>query len=139
MTVENYYDMYPEKLYVRKAQDLPGVSFDKDLNVFEMTGRSFPANAGEFYQPLLLWLDAYKNSKPESMSFDFRIEYFNTASAKMLLDLFFKLEEILRAGTAVVIKWYYLDDDEDMLEAGEEFNDMVEIEFEFVEFTEDDI
>ncbi len=131
--------MYPERLHAQKAQDLPGVTFDKDLNIFEMTGRSFPADADGFYNPLLLWLEAYKNSKPESMSLDFRLEYFNTASAKMLLDLFFKLEDIKEIGTDVIIKWHYLDDDEDMLEAGEEFNDMIEIEFEFIEFTEEDI
>ncbi len=131
--------MYPEKLQTEKTQDLPGVTFDKDLNIFEMTGRSFPADADAFYQPLLQWLDAHKNTKPESMSFNFSLEYFNTASAKMLLDLFFKLEDIKEAGTEIIIKWNYLDDDEDMLEAGEEFDDMIEIDFEFIEYTEENI
>jgi len=132
--------MFPEKIQIEVRQDAPSVIFDKEKNIFEMSGRSFPADPDEFYQPLIQWLDAYKKSKPEKkMVFNFKLEYFNTASAKMLLDLFFKLEDINEAGTEVTIIWNYLDDDEDMFEAGEEFDDIVEIDFEFVEYSEDDI
>lgn len=132
--------MFPEKFQIEKKQDSPEVIFDKDENFFKMSGRSFPADPDDFYQPILKWLEGYKDSKPEKgMVFNFRLEYFNTASAKMLLDLFFKLEDINEAGTDVKIIWNYLDDDEDMLEAGEEFDEIVEIDFEFVEYSEDDI
>ena len=130
--------MFPEKLKYDKAQDLPGVNFDKDTNVFEFTGRSFPADADSFYQPILLWLEELKKAKPnELMTFNFNLEYFNTASAKLLLDVFFKLEDIKETGVDVKIKWHYLDDDEDMFEAGEEFEDIVELDFEYIEYTEE--
>ena len=45
--------MFPEKIEIKGNQDTPGVIFDKDNNVFVMTGRSFPADADLFYQPLL--------------------------------------------------------------------------------------
>jgi len=132
--------MFPEKIQIEKSQDAPCVVFDNDQNSFEMSGRSFPADPDAFYQPLIKWLDDYKKNKPEkSMTFNFKIEYFNTASAKMLLDLFFKLEDIKEDGTDVKIIWHYLDDDEDMLEAGEEFDDIVEIDFEFEEYSEEDM
>jgi len=127
--------MFPEKIEIKGNQDTPGVIFDKDNNVFLMTGRSFPADADSFYQPLLKWLDEFKNAGiTEAVEFKVKMEYFNTASAKMLLDIFFKLEDISEAGFKIKIIWYYLEDDEDMEEAGEEFNDIVEIDFELVEY-----
>jgi hypothetical protein len=43
-----------------------------------------------------------------------------------------KFEEIFENGNKVVIKWFYNEDEEDMLEAGEEYADIVEIPFEYV-------
>lgn len=132
--------MFPDKYQIKKLQDTPSVLFDKDNNIFEMAGRSFPADPDAFYTPLIKWLDDYKNSKPEKpMSFNFKVEYFNTASAKMLLVLFYKLEELKKAGNDLKIVWHYLDDDEDMLEAGEEFDDIVDLDFEFKECAEEDM
>lgn len=130
--------MFPETLKYEKAQDLPGVVLDIENNKFEFTGRSFPADADAFYQPILLWLEEYKKAKySNEIVFNFNLEYFNTASAKLLLDVFFKLEDIKEAGANVQIKWHYLDDDEDMFEAGEEFEDIIELDFEYLEYTEE--
>ena len=41
-------------------------------------------------------------------------------------------EEIMEAGHDVLIKWHYHEEEEDMLEAGEEYADIVEIPFEYV-------
>jgi hypothetical protein len=59
--------------------------------------------------------------------FTFKLEYFNTASSKLILDVLSALEEI----EGVTIDWYFHEDDEDMEEAGEEFSELVEIPFEF--------
>jgi len=59
----------------------------------------------------------------------FKLEYFNTASSKMILDIFLKFEEIHKDGHDVMISWYYQEDDEDMEEACDEYADIVEIPF----------
>ena len=130
--------MFPEKIEIKGNQDTPAVIFDKEANFFQISGRSFPADADSFFQPLIIWLDDYKKSvPPELLEFNVKMEYFNTASAKMLLDIFFKMEDIFEEGYEVKIIWHSLEEDEDMLEAGEEFNEIVELEFEFVEYTEE--
>ncbi|MCF6183281.1 MAG: DUF1987 domain-containing protein [Bacteroidales bacterium] len=131
--------MFPDKIELIKGQDTPGVIFDLVENKFLITGRSFPADADKFYQQLIKWLDEFKNSKPEKpIVFEVKMEYFNTASAKMLLDTFFKLEDIKESGFPVSIKWYSSEDDEDMTEAGEEFEDILELDFDFIEYEEED-
>jgi hypothetical protein len=126
--------MFPDKIKIKGNQDTPFVLFDKDTLTFEISGRSFPADADSFYQPLIKWLDDYKKSLPkEKTEMNVKMDYFNTASAKMLLDLFFKLEDFKDENLEVLIKWHYLEEDEDMLEAGEEFKEIVELDFEFIE------
>ena len=80
-----------------------------------------------------VWVFTYKYSyiilswQKEKLHFHFKLEYFNTASSKLILDILSKLEEI--DGTSVT--WFFHEDDEDMEEAGEEFSDLVEVPFEF--------
>lgn len=109
------------------TEDTPKIILDKSNNVFEVSGRSLPEDAAEFYGPILEWLDAYQSNSNPKTNFQFKLEYFNTASSKLILDVLSKLEGI----NGVTVTWYYHEDDEDMQEAGEEFSELVEIPFDF--------
>lgn len=111
------------------TEDTPSVILDKENNLLEMSGRSLPEDAAEFYRPVLEWLDEYSASPNAETNFHMKLEYFNTASSKLLLDILTKLEDIDNAK----VSWYYLDDDEDMEEAGEEFEELIDVEFELIE------
>ncbi len=74
-----------------------------------------------------------KLTKP-TMSLEFKLEYFNTASSKLLLDILLKLEEISEEGAAIDVKWFYAKNDDDMQEAGEEYSDLVSIKFELIAY-----
>ena len=114
------------------TDDTPNVHLDKDNGIFELSGRSLPEDVTMFYQQLLDWVDEYAQSPNEKTVFNFKLEYFNTASSKVILDILLKFEEIVENGHDVVIKWFYNEDEEDMLEAGEEYADIVEIPFDYV-------
>jgi len=60
--------------------------------------------------------------------------YFNTASSKLIMDILLKLEEMVEDGANIKVEWYYQEDDEDMMEAGEEFSDIVEVDFDLKTF-----
>ena len=114
------------------TDDTPNVHLDKDNGIFELSGRSLPEDVTMFYQQILDWVDEYAQSPNEKTVFNFKLEYFNTASSKVILDILLKFEEIVENGHDVVIKWFYNEDEEDMLEAGEEYADIVEIPFDYV-------
>jgi hypothetical protein len=100
---------------------------DKKNGIFEISGRSLPEDSAEFYRPVIDWIKAYASDSNSSTDFTFKLEYFNTASSKLILDVLSALEEI----KGVKVSWYFHDDDEDMEEAGQEFSELVEIPFEF--------
>jgi len=114
------------------TDDTPNVHLDKENGIFELSGRSLPEDVTMFYQQILDWVDEYAQSPNEKTVFNFKLEYFNTASSKVILDILLKFEEIVENGHDIVIKWFYNEDEEDMLEAGEEYADIVEIPFDYV-------
>jgi hypothetical protein len=116
-----------EILNLEGTEDTPKIMLDKENGIFEISGRSLPEDSAEFYKPILDWIEEYGNSPNDSTNFVFKLEYFNTASSKLILDLLSALEDI----DGMTISWYFHEDDEDMEEAGEEFSELVEIPFEF--------
>ena len=116
-----------ENLDIKGTEDTPNIMFDKGKGVFEMSGRSLPEDAATFFKPVLDWLEAYKGQANATTEFAVKLEYFNTASSKLLLDILTKVETI--DGAKIV--WFHFEDDEDMKEAGEEFSELVELPFEF--------
>ena len=120
---------------IQGTDDTPTVTLDKENNIFEISGRSLPEDVVVFYKTILEWLDDYKNDPLDLTVFNFKLEYFNTASSKLLLDVLLKLEDINNDGHEVLVKWHYPDDDEDMEEAGEEYSDIVDVPFEQVPYS----
>ncbi|MCU0449534.1 MAG: DUF1987 domain-containing protein [Bernardetiaceae bacterium] len=116
-----------ELIHLKGTEDTPKIVLDKSAGLFEISGRSLPEDAAEFYQPILDWLEKYATQANSSTNFHFKLEYFNTASSKLILDVLSKLEAVPGAN----ITWYYHEDDEDMEEAGEEFSELVDVPFEF--------
>ncbi|TAD99354.1 MAG: DUF1987 domain-containing protein [Bacteroidetes bacterium] len=119
-----------EVINLEGTEDTPKIILDKKNGMFEISGRSLPEDSAEFYQPILEWLENYKTQLNPTTKFQFKLEYFNTASSKLILDILSKLEE-MKDSTKMTVQWFYHEDDEDMQEAGEEFSELVEIPFEF--------
>lgn len=123
-----------EIINIKGTEDTPSVLLDKDKGIFEISGRSLPEDVTLFYQPVLDWIDAYASEPNDKTDVMFKLEYFNTASSKVLLDVLLKFEEINDEHGNVTIKWHYHEDEEDMKEAGEEYEDIVTVPFEYVEY-----
>lgn len=125
-----------EPISIEGTAKTPTVKFDASSGVMEIKGRSIPENSIEFYKPLVDWLDEYSNSANEKTEVNVQLEYFNTSSSKCILDVFKKLETINKGKSTVTINWYYEEDDEDMLEAGEDYQSIIRVPFEMIEIVE---
>ena len=114
----------------------PTVNFNADDGIVEIKGRSIPENSIEFYKPLVDWLEQYKDNAQPMTKVIIQLEYFNTSSSKCILDVFKKLEAVHKAKNPVEIHWYYEEDDEDMLEAGEDYESIIRVPFKMVEIVD---
>jgi hypothetical protein len=114
----------------------PTVKLEPENGLIEIKGRSIPENSIEFYRPIVEWLEEYAKSPQKKTTVNIQLEYFNTSSSKCILDIFKKLESIKKARNEVVINWYYEEDDEDMLEAGEDYESIIRVPFKMIEIVE---
>jgi hypothetical protein len=124
-----------ETLFIKGTEDTPTVEFNYNSGIFSIFGRSLPEDVSSFYKPAIDWLQDFSTKPKDGSNFEFKLEYFNTASSKILLDILLKLEEIAsESGVSFKISWYSQESDTDMLEAGEEYADIVELPFEYISY-----
>ena len=129
-----------EKLIIEPTLNSPNVILDPEKNRFEFSGESRPENVRNFYLPVLEWFDKYAgelsdqgaSQRISDMEFQFSLEYFNSTSAKYILDVFKAINVLQTMGIKVLVKWLYEEDDEDMLEVGMEMARMSKLSFEYI-------
>lgn len=121
-------------LVIKGRDDSPEVTLDKENKIFKFSGKSLPEDVGDFYAPILEWLEEYAKDPLEITTIDIKLLYFNTATSKLILDIFMLLEEMKEAGNKVIINWHYPEYDEEMKEAGIEYSEMVELDFKLIEY-----
>ncbi|WP_317897998.1 DUF1987 domain-containing protein [Aurantibacillus circumpalustris] len=120
-------------LNITATEDTPEITFNGETNEFIISGRSLPEDVTTFYKPVFEWLEAFSEETTPTTSFKFKLEYFNTASSKIILDILMKLEDMMESKNSQInIEWYYFESDDDMLEAGEEYKELVEIPFNLI-------
>jgi hypothetical protein len=115
------------------TSDLPSITLDKSDATFEIAGASFPEDARDFYQPVLDWIDDFRQEPLGELNLCFKLTYYNTSSSKMIHSIFEKFENIYESGCKLSIEWHYDPDDEDMYEAGLGYKERIEIPFQLIE------
>ncbi len=129
-----------EKLVIEPTVNSPSVILDPESNQFDFSGESRPENVRKFYLPILEWLDGYakeqsgmsRSERSSNLIVQFNFEYFNSTSAKYILDIFKALNVLNDLSLKILVKWLYEEDDEDMLEVGQEMSRMSKLDFEYI-------
>lgn len=119
-----------DRLLFEGTKMTPSIILDKDAGEFFISGTSRPENPMEFYKPMFEWLEAHFSSNTSKTILKVQLDYFNTSTSKILLDLFELFEAKAEDGQDVHVIWYFEEDDEEMQEAGEELLDLVSISYE---------
>ena len=122
-----------ELLSIEGTPKTPTVTMNPNTGVIEIKGRSIPENSIEFYKTIIDWIDEYSKSPQPNTVVNIQFEYFNTSSSKCILDVFKKFEMLKKNKADVVINWYYEEDDEDMLEAGEDYESIIKVPFKMIQ------
>ena len=125
-----------QNFYTEQSPKTPLIECNPTSGVFHIKGKSVPENTLQFYKPLFEWLDNYIQTPAGTTTLNVQLDYFNTSSAKVLADLFKKMEDLgNRKKTDVLINWHYENIDEEMQEAGEGYRSITKVPFKLVPFT----
>ena len=119
-----------EALIISATVDKPEVNLDPEKGTFEIQGKSLPENAKLFFDPIIEWLEEYARNPNDSTEFTLRLNYFNSSSARKIVELLSVLEKIQEEGKEAKIIWEHKVYDEIMKERGEEVKLVLDVPFE---------
>jgi len=123
-----------DTIYIEKTRLTPEVQLDTKNEIFKIKGRSLPEDVLLFYNPILDWIKEYVKDPLPMTQFSFNLEYFNSSTARIIIKILIELEDIIRRGKKIYVKWYYTKGDTLMMDKGEEIKSIVLLPFELEEF-----
>jgi hypothetical protein len=110
----------------------PRILLNAFQNSITIEGISSGSNPFAFFEPVFYWLKKMEETKPEFLAIHINLTFFNTYSSKILLNIFSKALEFESFNCDVRIYWHYEGDDEDMKEAGEYYESIINKSFIFL-------
>ena len=116
---------------IASAKNSPEIILNPE-GIIKIRGRSIHENVTEFFQPVEEWINEYVLSPADTTCIDISLEYFNSASAKVFINLLQKLTYVKMKNKKIIINWYYEDGDEDIFERGEYFASVLDLKFNFI-------
>lgn len=120
-----------KELHIEGSKTRPVISLNPD-GILKIEGRSIDGNIVEYFRPVESWVKEYIEDPAEVTCLDINLEYFNSASTKLLIKIIQKLTYIQLKHKKFIVNWYYEEGDEDILERGEYFSSIVKIPFNFI-------
>jgi len=126
--------MQMNELRIQATQSSPEILLNPE-GMIRIRGRSIHENMFEFFKPVEDWVNEYIKNPADLTCVDMSLEYFNSASAKLLIQLFQKISHVQLKNKKFIINWYYEEGDEDIFERGEYFSSVLKIPFNFIRIT----
>ena len=114
-----------DNLIIAASERSPEVYFDVAAGTLRIKGESYPEDASSVFGPIFAALQEYLgHGAGTGLKVDFELIYFNSSSAKALMNMFQMLENA--SGVEIVVNWQFMADDETMKEFGEDFSEDLE-------------
>ncbi|MCB0764281.1 MAG: DUF1987 domain-containing protein [Flavobacteriales bacterium] len=122
--------------HIDRTDTSPQIDIDLDHGVMEFIGRSLPHNSEQFYSRVYHWLDEYLRAPQEETTVNMRLDYLDTSSSRHLFNIFQRLDPATDQQRHVHVNWHYESGDEEMAEAGKDYERFFRMEFNFIEVPE---
>lgn len=119
-----------DNVFIKGTDRTPEVDLNFSKGVLALSGRSITENPISFYKKIEDYIAAYLKHPQQNTVFKVNLEYFNTSTSKCLVDIFKLFESLNSSEHKVVVEWYYEKDDEEIMDSGEDYKDIVDIPFE---------
>ncbi len=118
---------------IKETLYTPSVKVILDEHRVVISGQSRLEDPTEFYEKLTVVLEESINDFKTHASIDFIFQYLNSSSSKWLFHILKGIQAKFMGKKIVTVNWFYDDDDESMIEAGEVFQSLLSLPFNLVE------
>ena len=121
-----------EQIEVEGTDRTPHTVLNQPKGEIIFRGHSLPEDTGAFYNPIKEWMKNYIDNAPETTHLSFDLEYFNSSSFKLLLEIINVISRLKIKEKELKTTWYYKEGDDDMFESGKQLEDLLDIKFEYI-------
>ena len=101
----------------------PEVVLDSDKGIFLLKGESYPEDITGFFGPVRVALNEVLEQVQHSLNVDIKLVYFNSSSARVLMEIMDQMDEKAQAGTEINVKWFCDPDDDITREFAEDISE----------------
>jgi hypothetical protein len=123
-----------ENLYIAPSKYTSEIDFNAETGLLKISGNSYPEDAITFFEPIIEWLKDYLKECEIAVVCQVKMTYINSSSSKSFIDIFEIFEEFHKNNGEIICKWYYEEDDDEILESGEELLEDMDFPFELIEY-----
>ncbi len=118
---------------ISPTKNTPQVILDPK-GIIILSGQLIPENAEEFFKPIEEWIIDYFKNPADITTIEIRLEYINSVGSRFLLYIIHKITHIhlLKNTKRFIINWYYIDEDDDILEKASFFSSDLDVPFNYI-------
>ena len=120
-----------ENFFIAGTRETPEVSINVNEGTFSIKGRTLSEDSVAFFAPIFKQAEEYFKNPVPTTTFILSFEYLNSSSLKLVIDLLVFSKKMLSANNAILVKWNYEADDDEILMLGEESARLTGLPFEY--------
>ncbi len=127
--------MQLSRIHISATKNTPDYQLDPE-GIIRIKGRGLIETRGETHRQIMSWIEEYLHNPAETTYLIISLEYLNSASASILVSIIREITKVALKMKKYVIKWYYEEDDDDILERGEYISAAYNIPIEFIQVSD---
>jgi len=118
---------------IKETLFTPSVKIINDEHRIIVSGQSRLEDPAPFFEEFMVLLDEKINEFKTYISIDFQISYLNSSSSKWLFHILKGIQSRFQGKKLITVNWYFEEDDDSILEAGEVFQSLLSLPFNVLE------
>lgn len=119
-------------IYIQKTKKTPLINLNIKESLFQIKGPSFSEDIVDVYNPIIEWITENLTELENELICEMYFTVLNSASHKKIFQILIKLNSFLDNGKLIKVKWYYDEDDEDIMEMGEDLIELINVPIELI-------
>jgi hypothetical protein len=123
--------MVLRKIHILPSEINPELILDP-VGIITIKGRFLVLNPTDVPVQIVSWIDSYLGNPAESTEVIIALEYLNSFGTKNLMSILKQLSKVIKQNKKIVIRWYYEEDDEDMIDRGEYISSVLNVPIEII-------
>jgi hypothetical protein len=120
-----------DKVHILPTNKTPEVLLNP-AGIIKIKGRAIDESRTGVPEQVMQWIDQYLLNPSEKTDITVALEFLNSFNTIVLTSILKKISQLIQQRKTLHIKWYYEEDDVDILDRGEYISSIIDVPIEFI-------